>query len=51
LDEKIRRLNDFILSDVFATLDPKEQQRLNRQSTYMALYSVVLAERIDAFEK
>lgn len=49
LDEKLEKLNAFGKGEMFATLDPAEQERLIRQSKIMDQYSVVLGERIAAF--
>jgi len=50
LDEKLEKLNAFGTSDFFSSLPLDEQQRLIRQSKIMDQYSVVLGERIAAFE-
>jgi hypothetical protein len=49
LDEKLEKLNAFGRGELFATLPPEEQERLQRQSKIMDQYSVVLGERIAAF--
>ena len=51
LDEKLAKLNEFGKSEMFQTLPPEEQERLERQSRIMDQYSVVLSERIAAFTK
>lgn len=49
LDEKLEKLGDFCNTPVFASLDPAEQNRLDRQFLIMNLYAQVLGERIAAF--
>lgn len=50
LDERLTKLDAFILDNpLWQTLGSDEQQRLQRQSNFMALYSQVLDERIAAF--
>jgi len=51
LDEKHDRLRDFIGREDFLQIvtDKDERERLYRQSSAMAEYSKVLAERIAAF--
>jgi putative cell wall-binding protein len=49
LDEKIERLTQFQNGD--ATLSTGEHGRLARQKAYMLLYSRVLRERIDEFQR
>ena len=49
LDEKIDRLDTFRAGTIFSTLPEDEQDRLNRQLSFMRQYSGVLADRIAAF--
>ena len=49
LDEKIEKLNNFLGTSIFASLDTREQERLSRQLYHMQCYSSILAERIVAF--
>lgn len=50
LDEKRRRLEDFITSSpVFQSTPQDEQHRLQRQLAAMTAYSLILGERIDGF--
>ena len=49
LDDKLVKLIAFFDNPVFAQLPQAEQGRLRRQSSIMTDYSVVLAERIEAF--
>jgi hypothetical protein len=51
LDGKLERLYVFIGSGKFRMLSKKEQKLLVRQGIAMEKYSVILAERIAAFEK
>lgn len=51
LDMRLGRLREFLGSERFAALDKDEQKRLLRQDRYMADYSQVLGERIEAFNK
>lgn len=51
LDEKISKLEPFIKSPTFNTLEPDEQKRLIYQLDLMQKYSGVLGERIDNFSK
>ena len=50
LDEKIDRLDTFRAGTVFPTLPSDEQDRLNKQLSFMRQYSGVLADRIAAFQ-
>lgn len=50
LQEKLNKLQTFLVGDLFKTLPTEEQERLQKQSQYMALYSDVLIERIKAFK-
>ena len=50
LDSKRIKLQSFIGSEMFLSLDKDEQARLLRQSKIMNDYSCVLIERIGAFE-
>lgn len=47
LDEKIKRLDDFIHGAVYINLPEVERLRLVRQWCHMRDYSNVLGERID----
>jgi len=50
LDEKIGKLNEFILSNpVFARLPEDERKRLSDQHFHMKNYSDILGARIAAF--
>lgn len=51
LDNKLIKLNNFIESDKFEDVDEDEQDRLTRQGAAMQEYSLVLEERIAAFEE
>ena len=51
LDEKINRLVDFMNKAVYPTLDVFEQRRLIMQRDAMKQYSIILGERIQAFQK
>lgn len=48
--EKIGKLSDFMEGEVFESLSHDEQLRLRRQRGHMHDYSVVLHERIKAWE-
>lgn len=50
LDEKLVKLNAFLLSDQFTLLPTDEQGRLNIQRFCMDGYSRMLGERILAFK-
>lgn len=51
LDKKLTALDLFIETNaIFKKLDPAEQSRLKRQSNAMAEYSMILEERIAAFQ-
>lgn len=51
LDEKFDKLRSFVYEGkVFLTLPRQEQIRLSAQLGAMAMYSNLLAERINAFE-
>ncbi len=50
LDEKLAKLNEFGRGEIFLKLPEAEQERLQRQSKIMDQYSVVLGERIAAFD-
>ena len=50
LDEKIVKLDSFRAGKTFRTLPEDEQDRLNRQLSFMQQYSGVLADRIAAFK-
>lgn len=49
LAAKLFKLNEFIKSTTFASLDSTEQGRLKLQSMLMTSYCQVLQERIAAF--
>ena len=49
LDEKIEKLDAFRAGTIFPTLPEEEQERLNKQLSFMRSYSGVLADRIAAF--
>ena len=49
LDQKRKKLSDFISGSVFQALPEEEKQRLQRQASIMFDYSTVLGERISAF--
>jgi len=49
LDDKIEKLDNFLLSELFQKLPDAEQERLDRQLSIMKDYSAVLGERIAAF--
>jgi|GEM_PF-3747363 uncharacterized protein YdcH (DUF465 family) len=52
LDEKIKKLEDFIINgSVFETLDKYEQERLRQQIWFMDAYSNTLGHRIAAFKR
>ena len=50
LDDKLSKLEDFVCRNpLYLSLDGEEQERLMRQKFLMGEYSVVLGERIAAF--
>lgn len=49
LDIKLAKLESFLRSDPYVTLDPVEQSRLVVQANHMHRYSEVLGDRIAAF--
>jgi len=49
LNDKIEKLTAFFDNPIFATLDPAEQDRLQRQIVHMRAYAMILVERIAAF--
>jgi hypothetical protein len=49
LDEKIDKLDAFRAGTIFPTVAVEEQDRLNKQLSFMRQYSGVLADRIAAF--
>jgi len=51
LDNKLVKLNNFIESDRFEDVDEEEQERLTRQGIAMQDYSLILEERIAAFDE
>lgn len=50
LDEKRAKLQEFLKGELFKTLDPAEQFRLQTQCSVMCLYSNILTARIEAFK-
>jgi len=50
LDGRINRLESFIQSKNFNTVDANEQERLHFQIPIMRRYSAILDERIAAFK-
>ena len=50
LDDRHAKLNAFAKTETFDALPDVEKDRLARQSQAMDLYSVVLGERIEAFD-
>lgn len=50
LDEKLTKLGAFFDTPMFAGLDEDEKSRLERQEEAMTKYSVILGERIAAFQ-
>ncbi|MCA7945580.1 crAss001_48 related protein [Burkholderia vietnamiensis] len=50
LDERLKKLIQFSGGPVFAGLPEEERFRLNAQMQAMALYSVILGDRIAAFQ-
>ena len=50
LDDKLTKLIQFFDNALFQSISSDEQERLRRQSDIMTQYSVVLGERIAAFE-
>mgnify|MGYP000844660254 CR=1 FL=1 len=51
LDVKLTRLNDFITSDSFCSVPTIEQDMMKDQLIAMQVYSRILADRIDGFNK
>jgi hypothetical protein len=51
LDEKLNKLKEFLVSDIFDGLTMQEQELLKIQSSYMQSYSDILAERIHYFNR
>ena len=49
LDERLAKLSEFGKGELFESLPPSEQGRLNRQHSIMEDLSTVLGERIAAF--
>lgn len=49
LDDKIAKLTAFFDTDNFKSLKPDEKNRLQRQCMIMNDYSIVIGERIAAF--
>lgn len=49
LDEKVRKLDQFLLGALFNTLPQAERGRLVEQSAVMRRYAEILADRIAAF--
>jgi len=50
LDDKLSRLRPFVDGETFKNLPVEEQDRMKRQLHIMGEYSIVLGERIEAFE-
>jgi hypothetical protein len=50
LDQKISKLSEFMVTDLFKGLDEEEKGRMVAQLTHMTRYSQVLKERIAAFK-
>ena len=50
LDEKLEKLEAFFQTETFEKLDDQEKWRLAKQRTAMGQYSMVLSERINAFQ-
>jgi hypothetical protein len=46
LDDKISRLDDFIMSDRFLTVSEKQQELLEAQYDAMKVYADILLDRI-----
>lgn len=51
LGEKLIKLNGFMRSSTFTSLDEYEQERLRRQYEAMITYADILEERINRFEQ
>lgn len=51
LDERRYKLNVFILSQVFASLDSHDRSLLREQALAMTAYSEALAARIERFSE
>jgi hypothetical protein len=51
LDEKLDKLNKFIESDAFDDLKDDDRKLLIKQEDAMSIYSDILEERIDRFQK
>jgi len=49
LDDKLGRLQKFLDSSTFKTVDPAEQERLKNQAAAMKQYSDILADRLAHF--
>ena len=49
LDEKLKRIKDFLLGDRKKEVPLVELERLQRQSVAMKEYSEILGERIEGF--
>lgn len=49
LENKLDKLALFLMTKLFRTLDPLEQDRLRRQHEAMFQYNSILKERIKAF--
>ena len=50
LDQRLGKLQAFLSTATFNSLDADEQARLRRQAGIMQEYSVVLGERLAAFK-
>ena len=49
LDERLKKLNIILTSEMIQSFPEDEQKRMKRQSEVMAEYSKILGERIAAF--
>lgn len=49
LDSRLTKLKEFFTTELFASLDDAEIDRMLRQADHMQAYSDVLGERIGAF--
>ena len=49
LDERLVKINKFFATDTFSSLPQDEQDRMQRQATYMKRYSEILGQRVEAF--
>jgi hypothetical protein len=51
LDKKLDSLHEFLGTSLYKALSNAEQHRMARQHNAMCMYSGILAERIEAFNK